>query len=146
MNISDHYNHEVITPRVRRQVFIPSNTNTNTFVFDTVSFLSVLTLVVFIVRVFNRVMQSNSVQAVTTAADPSMVSGRMVSDTMISGRSFDSSSSSVESEFQQHKLSRLTSGIHYARSNDSINRKKVINNSSLPIINSSIIRKDFLSI
>ena len=135
MNISDIYNNEVITSRFKRQVFIPANTNTNTFIFDTVSFLSVLTLVVFMVRVFNRVMQSNSVQTVTTAADPSMVSGR----------SFDSSSSSVESEFQQHKLSGLSSDIGYTRSNDSINRKKVINNSSLPIMNSSIIRKDFLS-
>ena len=43
--------------RVRRQVFIPSNVGTNTFVFDTVSFLSVLTLVVFLVRVFSRVIR-----------------------------------------------------------------------------------------
>ena len=35
---------------VSRQVFVPSNLLTNTFVFDTVSFLSVLTLIVFIGR------------------------------------------------------------------------------------------------
>ena len=58
--------------RVRRQVFIPSNVNTNTFVFDTVSFLSLLTLVVFIVRVFNRVMESNNLQKVSIGADPSL--------------------------------------------------------------------------
>ena len=33
---------------VSRQVFVPSNILTNTFVFDTVSFLSILTLMVFI--------------------------------------------------------------------------------------------------
>ena len=58
--------------RVRRQVFIPSNVNTNTFVFDTVSFLSLLTLVVFIVRVFNRVMESNNLQKLSVGADPSL--------------------------------------------------------------------------
>ena len=35
---------------VSRQVFVPSNILTNTFVFDTVSFLSILTLMVFIGR------------------------------------------------------------------------------------------------
>ena len=43
--------------REGRQVFIPSNFGTNTFVFDTVSFLSVLTLAVFLVRVFSRVIR-----------------------------------------------------------------------------------------
>ena len=31
-----------------RQVFVPSNNLTNTFIFDTVSFMSILTLMVFI--------------------------------------------------------------------------------------------------
>ena len=35
---------------VSRQAFVPSNILTNTFVFDTVSFLSILTLMVFIGR------------------------------------------------------------------------------------------------
>ena len=72
--------------RVRRQVFIPSNVNTNTFVFDTVSFLSLLTLVVFIVRVFNRVMESNNVQKVSIGADPSL------------SRSFQNTHSVIERE------------------------------------------------
>jgi hypothetical protein len=42
---------------VRRQVFVPANVGTNTFVFDTVSFLSVLTLAVFLVQVFCRVIR-----------------------------------------------------------------------------------------
>ena len=33
---------------VSRQAFVPANILTNTFVFDTVSFLSILTLMVFI--------------------------------------------------------------------------------------------------
>ena len=72
--------------RVRRQFFIPSNVNTNTFVFDTVSFLSLLTLVVFIVRVFNRVMESNNVQKVSIGADPSL------------SRSFQNTHSVIERE------------------------------------------------
>lgn len=58
--------------RIRRQIFVPSNVGTNTFVFDTVSFLSLLTLVVFLVRVFSRVIKSNTVQRITVAADPSL--------------------------------------------------------------------------
>ena len=58
--------------RIRRQIFVPSNIGTNTFVFDTTSFLSLLTLVVFIVRVFSRVIQSNTVQRLTIGADPSL--------------------------------------------------------------------------
>jgi hypothetical protein len=46
-----------VGPRVRRQVFVPANVGTNTFVFDTVSFLSVLTLAVFLVQVFSRVIR-----------------------------------------------------------------------------------------
>ena len=49
---------EPIGGRSRRQVFVPTNIGTNTFVFDTVSFLSVLTLAVFLVRVFSRVIRS----------------------------------------------------------------------------------------
>ena len=41
----------------RRQIFVPTNLGTNTFVFDTVSFLSILTLAVFLVRVFSRVIR-----------------------------------------------------------------------------------------
>lgn len=51
---------------------MPTNFGTNTFVFDTVSFLSILTLVVFLVRVFSRVLRSNSVQRITVASDPSL--------------------------------------------------------------------------
>ena len=40
-----------------RQIFVPTNLGTNTFVFDTVSFLSILTLAVFLVRVFSRVIR-----------------------------------------------------------------------------------------
>ena len=58
--------------RIRRQTFVPSNVGTNTFVFDTVSFLSLLTLVVFLVRVFSRVIRSNTVQRITVGADPSL--------------------------------------------------------------------------
>ena len=46
-----HYLHSVRLQHVSsvsRQVFVPSNILTNTFVFDTVSFLSILTLMVFI--------------------------------------------------------------------------------------------------
>jgi len=58
--------------RVRRQVFQPVNSGTNTFVLDTTSFLSLLTLLVFIVRVFSRVIRSNTVQRVVVGADPSL--------------------------------------------------------------------------
>ena len=58
--------------RVRRQIFVPSNIGTNTFVLDTASFLSLLTLLVFLVRVFSRVIRSNTVQRVTVGADPSL--------------------------------------------------------------------------
>ena len=40
-----------------RQIFVPTNLGTNTFVFDTLSFLSILTLAVFLVRVFSRVIR-----------------------------------------------------------------------------------------
>ena len=40
-----------------RQIFVPTNLGTNTFVFDTVSFLSILTLAVFLVKVFSRVIR-----------------------------------------------------------------------------------------
>ena len=53
----------VLVPRqfgeeaIGRQIFVPTNLGTNTFVFDTVSFLSILTLAVFLVRVFSRVIR-----------------------------------------------------------------------------------------
>eukprot|EP00090_Calanus_glacialis_P000889 TRINITY_DN10635_c0_g1_i1.p1 TRINITY_DN10635_c0_g1~~TRINITY_DN10635_c0_g1_i1.p1 ORF type:complete len:317 (-),score=42.67 TRINITY_DN10635_c0_g1_i1:70-1020(-) len=58
--------------RIRRQTFVPSNIGTNTFILDTTSFLSLLTLVVFLVRVFSRVIRSNTAQRVTVGADPSL--------------------------------------------------------------------------
>ena len=87
--------------RVKRQVFLPSNFGTNTFVFDSVSFLSLLTLVVFIVRVFNRVLQSNNIQTVSVAVDPSL--GRAAGDnSRISDQLSSRESRSVlESEYQQ---------------------------------------------
>ena len=91
------------TTRVKRQVFLPSNFGTNTFVFDSVSFLSLLTLVVFIVRVFNRVLQSNNIQTVSVAVDPSL--GRAAGDNSRISRSIHPSSresrSVLESEYQQ---------------------------------------------
>ena len=87
--------------RVKRQVFLPSNFGTNTFVFDSVSFLSLLTLVVFIVRVFNRVLQSNNIQTVSVAVDPSL--GRAAGDnSRISDHLSSRESRSVlESEYEQ---------------------------------------------
>lgn len=135
--IADAMENGVLEPeeseiRVRRQVFIPSTSNTNTFVYDTASFLAVLTLVVFIVRVFNRVMESNNVQTVTVAT------GRT------GPRSLESSRNIVESDFQRQVMTEL-------RSNDSTrkrsinpqSRKRSINsyfshNSSQPLINKSI--------
>ena len=128
--------------RTKRQVFIPSSVNTNTFVLDTVSFLALLTLVVFIVRVFNRVIESNNVQRLSAAADPS-----------VSSRSSSSRSSRLhpgddgdirESELQRHMMSDLRSSEPSARKT-SINpeiRKKSINpffsnNFSQPIIMAS---------
>ena len=133
--------------RIKRQVFIPSSVNTNTFVLDTVSFLALLTLVVFIVRVFNRVIESNNVQRLSAAADPS------VSLRSSSSRSSSSRSSRLhpgddgdirESELQRHMMSDLRSSEPGARKT-SINpeiRKKSINpffsnNFSQPVIMAS---------
>ena len=116
--------------RIKRQVFIPSNQNTNTFVFDTVSFLGILTLVVFIVRVFNRVMKSNNLQQISLGADPSL--GRAFSDGQLGQLGLESD----ESDLEQHKLSD-SDLISDPRFNES-SRNKFINNSSLPIINFSI--------
>ena len=123
--------------RTRRQVFIPSSVNTNTFVLDTVSFLALLTLVVFIVRVFNRVIESNNVQTLSAAADPS-VSSR-------SSRLYPGDDGDIrESELQRHMMSDLRSSEPGARKT-SINpeiRKKSINpffsnNFSQPVIMAS---------
>jgi len=70
--------------RSSRQVFVPSNFGTNTFVFDTVSFLSILTLVVFLVRVFSRVLRSNSVQRITPASDPSLSRSLLIDSVSVS--------------------------------------------------------------
>ena len=124
--------------RTKRQVFIPSNTNTNTFVFDTVSFLALLTLIVLIVRVFNRVLQSNNVQRLSAASDPSVSSsGRNL-------RQFRDSQDNGdirESELQRRMMSDLRSSEPSARKT-SINPdfwKKSINpffsnNFSQPVI------------
>ena len=138
--------------RTKRQVFIPSSVNTNTFVLDTVSFLALLTLVVFIVRVFNRVIESNNVQRLSAAADPS-ISSRSSSSRSSSSRSSSSRGSRLhpgddgdirESELQRHMMSDLRSSEPSARKT-SINpeiRKKSINpffsnNFSQPIIMAS---------
>jgi len=70
--LQETYDGGALKLRLKRQIFVPSNVGTNTFVFDTVSFLSVLTLVVFLVRVFSRVIKSNNAQRITVAADPSL--------------------------------------------------------------------------
>ena len=102
--------------RVKRQVFLPSNLGTNTFIFDSVSFLSLLTLAVFIVRVFNRVLQSNTVQTMTSAADPSL------------GRSL----SPLESDHQLREVTR------YPRSTDSIRQKSINSVSVTSLVNSRL--------
>lgn len=124
--------------RTKRQVFIPSNANTNTFVFDTVSFLALLTLIVLIVRVFNRVLQSNNVQRLSAASDPSVSSSgrnlRQLRDSQDNG-------DIRESELQRHMMSDPRSSEPSARKT-SINPdfwKKSINpffsnNFSQPVI------------
>ena len=123
--------------RTKRQVFIPSNVNTNTFVFDTVSFLALLTLIVFMVRVFNRVIQSNNVQRLSAASDPSVSSGRSL-------RQFRDSQDDGdirESELQRHMMSDLRSSEPGARKtsiNPEIWKKSInpffSNNFSQPVI------------
>ena len=123
--------------RTKRQVFIPSNVNTNTFVFDTVSFLALLTLIVFMVRVFNRVIQSNNVQTLSAASDPSVSSGRSL-------RQFRDSQDDGdirESELQRHMMSDLRSSEPGARKtsiNPEIWKKSInpffSNNFSQPVI------------
>ena len=90
--------------RTKRQVFIPSNVNTNTFVFDTVSFLALLTLIVFIVRVFNRVLESNNVQSLSAASDPSVTSSSSRNSRQYRD-SQDDDGDIRESELQRHMMS-----------------------------------------
>ena len=124
--------------RAKRQVFIPSNVNTNTFVFDTVSFLALLTLIVFMVRVFNRVIQSNNDQRLSAASDPSVSSSgrslRQFRDTQDDG-------DIRESELQRHMMSDLRSSEPGARKtsiNPEIWKKSInpffSNNFSQPVI------------
>ena len=110
--------------RVKRQVFLPSNLGTNTFIFDSVSFLSLLTLAVFIVRVFNRVLQSNNVQTTTSAADPSL------------GRSL---SPEVESDRQLREETLLQPVVtSYSRSTESIRQKSINSVSVTSLVNSRL--------
>ena len=105
--------------RTKRQVFIPSNANTNTFVFDTVSFLALLTLIVLVVRAFNRVIQSNNVQRLSAASDPSVTSSSRKSRQLRDSQDQDDGDIR-ESELQRRMMSDL-------RSSESSARKTSIN-------------------